>query len=243
MTVGVLVERSRSRTQTCSSASETVAGRGAAPPRRPPPRPTRRRGCRSPRPRPRPGAPCSTSSISPGEMFSPPRTITSSSRPSTYKKPSRVEPAGVAGAEPPVLGRARMRPTYSPATCSPRTQISPFSPAGEDRLVLAAHLHLERSAADARPSRAGPAPPGRREAKASRWSSGVSMAMVERGLGQPVGVDQVDVGQVAQRPLDQLERHAPAAVGEVAQRRRLDAAPPRPRRGSARAWSAPPWRG
>ena len=41
------------------------------------------------------------------------------------------------------------------------------------------------------------------------------------GLGQSVGVDEVDVRHVAQRALDELERHPPAAVGEVAQRRGL----------------------
>ena len=49
----------------------------------------------------------STSSISPARCSPPPRTMTSSSRPSTKRKPSLVEPAGVPGAEPAILGQHR----------------------------------------------------------------------------------------------------------------------------------------
>ena len=37
------------------------------------------------------------------------------------------------------------------------------------------------------------------------------------GLGQPVGVDQADVGQLLEGPLDQGHRHAAPAVGQMAQ--------------------------
>ena len=43
------------------------------------------------------------------------------------------------------------------------------------------------------------------------------------GLCQAVGVDEVDVGQQLHGPLDELDRHAPTAVGEVAQRGQVDA--------------------
>ena len=48
-----------------------------------------------------------TSSTSAGNTFSPPETIMSSSRPSTNKRPSRVEVAGVAGVHEPVDDRLR----------------------------------------------------------------------------------------------------------------------------------------
>ncbi len=67
---------------------------------------------------------------------------------------------------------------YSPATCSPRTQISPFSPGGR----TASSAPRTSTSSDGRgrptdPSRARTA--GSALAKASRWSSGVSMAIVE----------------------------------------------------------------
>ena len=85
---GVSVDRSRSRTQPCSSACVAVHPGREHDARPRPLRPTRRRARRRPRRRPRPGGPAARSSISPGERFSPPRTITSSSRPSRYRNPS-----------------------------------------------------------------------------------------------------------------------------------------------------------
>ena len=95
------------------------------------------------------------------------------------------------------------------------------------------------TAAAGRPSRAG-AHAGRRWRSRPRWSSGVEHRDRRAGLGEPVGVDEVDVGQRRHRPLDELDRHPAAAVGEVAQRRQRRALRPRPRRGCGRASSARP---
>ncbi len=71
-----------------------------------------------------------------------------------------------------------MRPTYSPDTCSPRTQISPFSPAATtDSDSSRISTSSIGSGRPTEPSRARTAASD--EANASRWSSGVSMAMVE----------------------------------------------------------------
>ena len=118
-----------------------------------------------------------TSSISPGEMFSAPRTMTSSSRPSTYKKPcTSNQPASRVRNQPSSV--SVVCPTYSPATCSPRTQISPFSPGGSTASSLS-------RTSTSRAGRGRPTEPSRARmagsslAKASRCSSGVSMAIVE----------------------------------------------------------------
>ena len=106
------------------------------------------------------------------------------------------------------------RPRYSPATCSPRTHSSPCSP-GLTGLPSASRIStLERRQRLA--DRAEPA-------AHVRVVAGEGLAMVVgaehgdggAGLGEPVGVDEVDVRQERQGPLDHGHRHAPAAVGEV----------------------------
>ena len=82
MTPGILVERSRSRTQVCSSASLADAP-GCSTTTAATASPHSASGMPITAASETAGCTMSTSSISPGEMFSAPRTITSSSRPST----------------------------------------------------------------------------------------------------------------------------------------------------------------
>ena len=119
-----------------------------------------------------------TSSISPGDMFSPPRTMTSSMRPSTKRKPpssrwppSRVgnQPSSVSSAAAEVLAGDLLAPHVDLARLA---RPPPRRPSGRGSPAPA-------WAAAGRPSRAGPAPSGRRWPKASRWSSGPSTATVE----------------------------------------------------------------
>ena len=133
-----------------------------------------------------------------------------------------VEPAGVPGAEPAVLGERALPDVLAGHLLAAHPDLALLA-RREGRLVDVAHLHLEGR--EGSPDRTQPRPDG-------RVVAGEGLAVLvggEHGDGgtgfrQPVRVDQVDVGHVRQGPLDELERHAPAAVGEVAQGRQLDAA-------------------
>ncbi len=160
----------------------------------------------------------STSSISPGEMFSAAPHDHVVEPAVDVEEAVLVEPAGVAGAEPAVVGAGRCCPRTRrrPARRAPRSRPSRRR-AGPPRRCRAPPPRGTGGDGPTDPSRARIA--GSSLAKASRCSSGVEHGDGRAGLGQAVGVDEVDVGQVGQGALDQLERHAPAAVGEVAQRR------------------------
>ena len=118
----------------------------------------------------------STSSISPGEMFSPPRTMTSSRRPSRKRKPSasRNPPSRVANQSRRRCRARRTRPT--PARRAPRSRRSRRS-APPRRTGRGSSARSPPTGA--RPSRAAPRTAGSSLATASRWSSGVSTAIVE----------------------------------------------------------------
>jgi hypothetical protein len=90
-----------------------------------------------------------TSSISPGERFSPPRTITSSRRPCTKRVPVRVEAAAVSGGEPPVghVPRAAQVLACDPLTaCCPDPLAGLAGLASRDRLARrVADRHLDHA--------------------------------------------------------------------------------------------------
>ena len=116
--------------------------------------------------------------------------------------------------QPSSVDAARGRGTRpTPARRAPRSRrVSPAATGRRRRRGSRAR----RRAAAGRPSRAGRAPRDR------RWPNAVAVVVgpehgdrARAGLGEAVGVDEVDVGQQLQRPLDDRARHRPAAVGEA----------------------------
>ena len=125
---------------------------------------------------------------------------------------------GILGAEPAAAG-----PGLTDVLAGDLLAADPDLPggAGGHRLLVgSADLHLDRGQRAAH--RREPVPH-------VRVGAGQGLAMViggeqgdgRAGLGQPVGVHEIDLGQRPKRPLHQLGRHAPAAVGEMAQRRQV----------------------
>ena len=106
---GTLNPASGRATWAASASSPGSVGARRAGRSRPPGRgPRSRPGGRRRRPRRRPGGPRRTASTSAGAMFSPPRTIRSTRRSTTIRRPCRVEAAEVAGADG-LVGRRRGR--------------------------------------------------------------------------------------------------------------------------------------
>ena len=132
-----------------------------------------------------------------------------------------VEPAGVPGAEPAVVGQHVVADVLTGHLLTAHPDLALLA-RWEGGLVDVAHLHLEGR--QGTPDRAQPGPDGRvRTGEGLPVLVGGEHGDGGAGLGQPVGVDQVDVGHVGQCALDELERHAPAAVGEVPQGREVGA--------------------
>lgn len=103
--------------------------RGAAPPRRPPPRPNRGRASQSLPPRPlRRGLRAPLRSRRPRCSRRRARLRRRGGRRRRWNPASSNQPASRVRNQPSSVSTDW--PTYSPATCSPRTQISPFLPAG-----------------------------------------------------------------------------------------------------------------
>ena len=131
-----------------------------------------------------------------------------------------VEEAAVAGGEP-----ARRRPRGR------RTRPRPARRGPRSRPPRRAATSLAERVADRDLDRGdgGPTEPRRRRTSGSSLAIGVAVVVGRQhgdrraGLGEAVGVDEVDVRHQRQRPLDDRHRHPAAAVGEVAQRRQLDA--------------------
>ena len=89
-----------------------------------------------------------------------------------------VEVAGVVGGEPAVVVERAAAEVLAGDLLAAHVDLAAL--AGGDRLAVGvADLELERRAAAGRPSRAGARTAGSSLAKASRWSSGPSTAMVE----------------------------------------------------------------
>ena len=132
------------------------------------------------------------------------------------EEPVGVEPPGVAGPEPPVGGQDGAADVLAGHLLAPHPDLALLA-RGDDRVVLAAHLHLQGRQ---RPTHRAQPRPHHRVGRSERLAVVVRRQHGDgrRRLGQPVGVDQIDVRHVAQRPLDQLQRHAPAAVRQVPQR-------------------------
>ena len=227
MTSGVLVERSRARTQSCSSASWRWRRLRARRPRRPP-RPTRRRARRPRAASATAGWSSSTSSISPG------RHVLAAAHDDVVEpaldeeEPAVVEPAAVVGREPAVVEQRRCGRGTRRTPARPARRSRPARPAATGSPVGVADLHLERRAAAGRPSRAAARTSGSSLRERVAVVVGPEHGDRRAGLGEAVGVDEVHVRQQRHRPLDDRRRGiAPAAVGQVAQRGRPLAARPR----------------
>ena len=196
MWAGVFEERRLRFTHSCSSGSLT---------RRLPPAPPRPRPSR---PTP-PGTPTTPASATRGMVDE--RVRSRRARGSPHRARSR-RPAGPRGrgsrrrrATPSFVGNqpstmTSARPRYSPATCSPRTQISPASPVSSG--VLSGSRISTSSvgsgiSTEPRRRRTAGSPDGERDAMVVGTEHGDGRAR----LGEAVVVDEIDVRQLCQGSL------------------------------------------